>query len=196
MTDNSPGIPIGTAAAFYMALMVVAAVLGWLFDVNIIWRGGVDSWGNVGLSLLAGIGAGLAVVTASHAMDRMFPWARRLNSDLAGLLGEVTLGSAFALACLSGVGEELFFRGFLQHGVEQWTGSPWGAVAVVGVMFGLLHIGPDPRRFAPWTIMAIVLGWLIGGLFVVTGNVFAPIAAHFTINFLNLATLINRRSES
>ena len=193
--SQSHGIPSHLATVFYVGMALLAAVLGWAFDVNIVWRGEVGTPTDVMQSLGVGLGFGLVVVAISHALNRQFAWARRLNEDLAALLGPISISKALLLAVLSGIGEELLFRGFLQHGLEQWLQSPWLAVFIAGLLFGLVHVGPDPRRFAPWTAMAVVLGWLIGASFVICGNVFAPIAAHFTINFLNLSTLIKRRAE-
>ena len=38
----------------------------------------------------------------------------------------------------------------------------------------------------PWTIFALVLGFALGGLLLLTGSLLAPILAHFTINYFNL----------
>lgn len=193
--SQAQGIPSHLATIFYMGMAILAAVLGWVLDVNIIWRGEVGTRADVWQSIGIGVGLGLFVVAVSHGLNRQFAWARRLNEDLATLLGRVSVSKAFLLAVLSGVAEELLFRGFLQHALERWMHSPWLAVFFAGLLFGAVHVGPDPRRFAPWTAMAVVLGWAIGASFVICGNVFAPIAAHFTINFLNLSTLINRTTE-
>ena len=52
-------------------------------------------------------------------------------------------------------------------------------------LFALLHVGPG-RRFLPWTLWALVMGLVFGALVELTGDLGAPIVAHFTINFLNL----------
>ncbi len=193
-TPDRPALPLKAAAIFYAGMATVAAVLGWLFDINIFQRAGQGGQTPL-VSLVAGISFGLVVVVISHALERYFEWARRLNVDFASMLGKITWARAFGLAVLSGVGEELLFRGFFQHGIEVWTGSVLASVVIAGLVFGAVHVGPDPRRFAAWTIMAVVLGWMIGVLYVWTGSVIAPIAAHFLINFLNLSTLIRRASE-
>jgi len=60
----------------------------------------------------------------------------------------------------------------------------WIAAAV----FGLLHTGPN-TRFLPWTVMAFGAGLLFGAMVLWTGNLLAPMLAHFVINFLNLRFL-------
>ena len=50
-------------------------------------------------------------------------------------------------------------------------------------------MGPG-KRFVPWTVSALALGVAFGALAQETGNLGAPIAAHFTINFLNLRYIV------
>ena len=63
-------------------------------------------------------------------------------------------------------------------------------------MFGAVHVGPDPKTFFPWTIMAVVMGFVLGGMYLYTGNVLAPILAHFTINFLNLSLIAQQAGKA
>lgn len=49
------------------------------------------------------------------------------------------LAAAFGLAT-AGFTEEFFFRGFLQTRAERLTGSPWIAVLLVTLAFGLYHV--------------------------------------------------------
>ena len=56
-------------------------------------------------------------------------------------------------------------------------------------LFALLHVGPG-KRFVPWTASALGMGIAFGLLADATGNLGGPIAAHFTINFLNLRYIV------
>jgi membrane protease YdiL (CAAX protease family) len=84
----------------------------------------------------------------------------------------------------SSIGEETLFRGALQ---------PWLGVWLQAIVFALLHVGPG-KRFVPWTLSAFVLGIAFGWLAVWTENLGAPIAAHFTINFMNLRYIVRERA--
>jgi len=84
------------------------------------------------------------------------------------------------------LGEEMLFRGLLQPAI----GIVWSSL-----IFGLLHVGPD-RRYAPWTLMAIGMGFAFGGLHYYTGNLLAPILAHFTINHFNLTAIAKGSSRA
>lgn len=194
MTDRS-SLPMAAAVLFYGLMTLVAAVLVWWLDLGFLEH--VDRpITPVWLSGLLGAGFGIVVVGLSHLADRFFDWARRLNREFNVMLGDLGYPKAFALAALSGVGEELLFRGVIQQYLTGFSGSAIVAIFVTGLVFGLVHIGPEPKKFAAWTLMAITLGWAIGALYVVTGNLVAPVVAHFTINFLNLSTLISRPQES
>ena len=83
------------------------------------------------------------------------------------------------LAFLSGIAEEALFRGALQPKV--------GLVAA-SLLFGLAHFVPR-REFAVWTGTTILAGFMLGLLFQKTGNLIAPIVAHFIVNALNLRWL-------
>jgi membrane protease YdiL (CAAX protease family) len=125
---------------------------------------------------VVGIAVGVGVVGLTRLATRHFAWARHLHTSFHDLLGPLTGREIVILALASSIGEELLFRGALLP----WLGPWWQAV-----VFALLHVGPG-RRFLPWTASALVLGAGFGWLAVWTTNLGAPIAAHFTINFLNL----------
>ncbi len=130
-----------------------------------------------------GLALGLLVVGATRLATKHLQWARDLHSSFRDLLGPLTGKEIVILALASSIGEELLFRGAL---------LPWFGVWIQGTVFALLHVGPG-RRFIPWTISALVLGFAFGWLAQWTGNLGGPIAAHFAINFLNLRYIVGRR---
>lgn len=200
-SEAPQGISAGVAALFYAILALVAWLLGtlvWSLDLW-VWPGrGADTplW----LDATLGAGFGLAVVVLGMGLDRVAQWARRLNEAFVALLGELSLGEIFVIALASSIGEELFFRGFLQQILSEQVfsgaGAQWLGLALASLAFGLVHIGPDLKTFWPWTAMALVLGTCLGALYLYTGNLLAPILAHFTINFLNLSLMVRPDEES
>ena len=129
---------------------------------------------------IVGIAVGLGVVGLTRLATRHFAWAHHLHVSFHDLLGPLTGREIVILALASSIGEELLFRGALLP----WLGPWWQAV-----VFALLHVGPG-RRFLPWTALALGAGVGFGWLAVWTTNLGAPIAAHFTINFLNLRFIV------
>ena len=143
--------------------------------------------------LALGVGVGLVTVITSNLLERFAEWARALSDGFRELLGEMSFAQIFALALFSSFGEEVFFRGFLQQAISEHTldGTAGQVLGIVisSVVFGFLHIGSDWKTFWPWTVMALVMGAVFGVMFLATGNLAAPIIAHFTINFFNLTVL-------
>ena len=96
---------------------------------------------------------------------------RMLDVDnLAGLL--VNLG---LIAVIPAIGEELFFRGIIQR-VLQDKFKAHAAVWITAIIFSAIHFqffGFIPR---------MLMGALLGYLFLWTGNIWVPVAAHFVNN--------------
>ena len=116
------------------------------------------------------------VVGLSRYFVRSFEWAMRLQEEFRAIVGSLPARDIWILAVASSVGEELLFRGLL---------LPVTGVALQGLVFGLLHVGPG-RHFLPWTVWAILMGWAFGALALWSGGLAAPILAHFLINYVNL----------
>jgi membrane protease YdiL (CAAX protease family) len=107
-----------------------------------------------------------------------------VERHIAGLLGDVAGDEIFALAVISGIAEEIFFRGAVQ--------GSWGWL-VATALFALLHTGPS-RAFRLWTLFALVAGVLFAVLTLATGNLLAAIVAHAGVNGVNLRSVAKRRS--
>ncbi|MBW2699466.1 MAG: CPBP family intramembrane metalloprotease [Deltaproteobacteria bacterium] len=129
-----------------------------------------------GLAAFAGAVLGLLLVEASRQASRRLLWASKLEEAFAQILGPMHWRVILMLAIASALAEEVLFRGILQPIV----GLPLTALA-----FGLLHIGPN-RRYLPWTAMALGMGFVLGGLLILTGSLWAPICCHGVINACNL----------
>ncbi|MGH2670606.1 MAG: lysostaphin resistance A-like protein [bacterium] len=166
-----------TAVALYTGLALAALVWrGAHSDLNIFIHPAMGSSGLGLLSVPAGVGLGLAVVLLSRLSVARFSWARLLHREFHDLLGPLHDREVFTIALASAVGEEFFFRGAMMADLGLWPSS---------AIFALLHVGPG-WRYLPWTLSAFAVGTAMGGAFAVFGNLGAPIAAHFTINYLNL----------
>lgn len=187
-------LPVPLVVGFYL----VMAAAGWGLAALLCPSGDVWWWGErlaplwqrVGL----GVGAGLMVVIGSQVLEEVADWAARLNAELSALLGRAGVGAAFAFAMSSALGEEIFFRGFLQRVLIERVFAGLDAAAFLGVflsgaIFGALHTGPDREVFLPWSIMATVLGMMLGAFVLWTGDLLAAVLAHFTINFLNILAM-------
>lgn len=128
-----------------------------------------------------GIGAllGLIVVGLSRFISKHYIWAKRIDQDFGALFAEHSSVHLTALALLSSFAEELFFRGVL----IDVMGLIWSAI-----LFGILHI-PIERHHWPWTVAAILMGFVFGYVTVLTGSITIAFIAHFTVNHFNLHAL-------
>lgn len=180
--SRSPREPRLSRAAviglLYGALGVVAVAWGaWRGHANVYeWGPRRSSWLWLAGGPALGVAFGLAMVFLSRLAVHRWEWARVLHREFHSVVHELRAHEIFVLAVASSVGEELFFRGAMMPAI----GLGWSSL-----LFGLMHMRLQ-ARFLPWTAMSIIMGYAMGLLFAKTGNLGAPIAAHFTINFLNL----------
>lgn len=88
----------------------------------------------------------------------------------------------FETAVLAGFAEELLFRGILFRWIEEFAGS-WAALIVTSALFGLAHIqNPNATWFSSFAI-AVEAGLLLGGAYMLTRSLWAPIGLHAAWNF-------------
>lgn len=129
--------------------------------------------------LAAGLGVAGVLLVAWAAGRRWLAAARELEERVAELLGPIEPAEAVGLAFLSGVAEEVFFRGAVQEA--------WGWL-VAAALFALLHTGPG-RALRLWTVFAAVAGLALGAVTLATGNLLAAIVAHFVVNAVGLSRI-------
>lgn len=163
----------------YGAMTLAGLALSWWRDEPLVSRAGALPIEHVS-PVVASLGLGLALALATTVSTRWLVarggWARTLRAQMRPFLAGATSTQLSFLAVLSGVAEEVFFRGALQ---------PWLGLLATSLAFGLLHVGPT-RAFLPWTLWAIVMGALFGLIVHATGELAGAIVAHVAINAVNL----------
>lgn len=82
----------------------------------------------------------------------------------------------FLMALMPAIAEEVFFRGCLQRVIRKLVRNGWVAVIVTALIFSAIHL-----QFVTF-LPRVVLGFVIGAVFLVTGNLWLSIAAHFLNN--------------
>jgi len=106
--------------------------------------------------------------------------------DVYNIIGDggfqMFLDTAIVMAIMPGFMEEMLFRGILFHFLEQFGGS-WFALVVTSILFGVAHIfNPNASVFSSLAI-AVEAGILLGGAYMLTRNLWMPIALHASWNF-------------
>lgn len=155
--------------AFFYAIMAGIAWL-WAYFAKIEWV----FWGTKGL-IWAYLFA-LMVFVISLQVSLKTQWAKKMEELFSSFLTPLSHSQIFVLSLASSIGEEMFFRGVLQN--------QFGIIPA-SLIFGLFHF-PIEKILIPWTLSAIIMGFLLGGLYWHAGNLLAPVMLHFLINFLNL----------
>lgn len=170
---------LSLGVVLYGAMAVLGIALGLGRGESMLVRApGVASLGVDPLIVSLGLGLALALGTtvSTRWLVGRASWARTLRAQMRPFLAGASSTQLAMLALLSGVAEEIFFRGALQ---------PWVGLVASSLAFGLLHVGPT-RAFLPWTLWAVVMGFLFGAITLATGHLAGAIVAHVAINAVNL----------
>lgn len=167
-------------------MLVLALGLGWLGGVSPFERLRFDTSG-----LLVGLVALLPMlVLLLWCLRTTWGPMRRLVALVEDRLGphvaDASPGGLLLLAGLAGVGEELLFRGVIQVWLEERT-PLWLAVTGASLLFGVGH-----WLSASYAVLAAVIGAYLGAVFLLTGNLLAPIVAHAGYDLVALFVLARR----
>lgn len=100
------------------------------------------------------------------------------KESLLSRLPDFTIEDIIFIAIMSGIGEEILFRGWIQYEL---------GIVVASILFGLIHIWG--KEGIGYGLYAIGMGFVLGYLYNYTGNLWAPVLAHTVNNFLGLFAL-------
>jgi membrane protease YdiL (CAAX protease family) len=131
------------------------------------WRGPRSLFRDLGIA----VGFLIVEMPLTSVLSRLL----HLNFDATAMLPHSTLELAvwIAMAMTAGFCEELIFRGYLMHQFASWTGSPVLAIALQGIIFGLVH-GYQGKVM----IIIVLIGWLFGALAWWRGSLLPGMFAH------------------
>jgi membrane protease YdiL (CAAX protease family) len=193
--DHQLGNITAIALAFEGGIGLVALALGWYFGVPPLGSVVAQSAASGLLATFWGLAVAVPLFVALVVWDRTGTgWMRHLRAvvqqQVVPLFRGTTTWQLLAISLAAGVGEELLYRGLLQVGLARWIGEPhgtWVALLVASVFFGVCH-----WVTGEYALLATVIGLALGGLFLATGNLLAPIAMHALYDFLVLVYLVRR----
>jgi len=196
-TSESPWRFLGAALAFEAGLGVLALAVGWALGQSPLETldRNLAAHPNLAAVLWGGMAA-VPMVIALLLMDR-YPLGplRRLrqfvHDHLVPMFAPLKVGHLLLLSMAAGVGEEMLFRGFLQAGIARWMGPPLGVAVGLGaasLLFGLCHwVTPT------YAVLAALIGVYLGCLFLITGNLLAPITTHAVYDAVALLYLTKKK---
>ncbi len=183
------------AVLFEGGLALVALAIGWVVGhwplESVQWTSeklpgnGIATL--VGLAAVAPLAVGLLVVNRFP----IGPFSRLkeiVDRVVVPLFSRTTVFELAMISLVAGIGEELLCRGLIQEGLSKAFGPPYGIViglAVGSIIFGACHW--ITRTYA---ILATLVGVYFGLLFILTGNLLAPVVAHAAYDFCALVYLV------
>ena len=135
-----------------------------------------------GLALVCSLGFAAAYGAVADLADLDFLVPPELPTGLL-LPGEMAIISVAALAIVTPLAEEVFFRGFVMGGLASRWGQ-WPAVLVSAAVFATLHIQPSV------ILPVFVTGILLGVLYWYTGSIWPGILVHAGQNLIATLGLI------
>ncbi len=162
------------------SLLVIAVLLGWVLNrpalATLHWQTNDFLWGLVGVLPMAA--AFWWMVNSSWHPLVEIHWF--LDQYVRPILGQWSPWQLLVVSVVAGISEESLFRSVIQGGLVPYL-HPLGALAVASILFGLCHA--MTRAYA---VIAALIGAYLGGLWLLTGNLLAPVTSHAVYDFLAL----------
>lgn len=128
----------------------------------------------------------LSFVMRSH-WKPLFQMRSEIDEKIVPIFANSRLPDLALMAFLAGVGEELFFRGWMQTLLTNKFG-PWVGIVVVSLVFGLAHY-----LSSSYAIYASLLGLYLGIIYQISGNLYLVMAIHAVYDFIALVFLGKNR---
>jgi len=182
-----------TAAVFEGSLIIFAGVLGWFlktppletfsFSLAALAFGAVSTLPPLGLLWLC----------LKIRWEPFLEISRIIDELIIPLFRNCSWWELAIIALLAGAGEEMLFRGVIQAAVAQEIGGlhgTWLGLLISSMLFGLLH--PLTPVYA---LLAGLIGFYLGGLWLFGGNLLIPITGHALYDFLALTYFLHRRAR-
>lgn len=178
---QNPDIEPLSRSQILIAMAVTATILFgvarlWLYFGDLQLRPLVPTAMNLGFGVALGLGlTGLSgIVYAAWGIYR-----QSADFYLGMVLQPLEVLDVVWLGILPGLSEELLFRGVMLPAIGL---DPIGIV-LSSMCFGVLHV-TNAKQW-PYGVWATVVGMLLAFTMVETGNLFIPIVAHITTNFIS-----------
>jgi len=131
-------------------------------------------------ALIWGLGLAAGITVASSIIYRLWPAYREsANIYLNMVIRPLLWPDLIWLGLLPGLSEELLFRGVMLPAL----GLNLTAVIISSLLFGILHLSGAGQW--PYVVWATIVGFSLGYVALITGNLLIPIAAHIITNLVS-----------
>jgi len=174
-----------------LSLYASTVAFQWLATGLVLWRVATHgtAFAQLGVALpKPGLTAVVTLLLAGLVLANQFVSLRRITTHpetVRGSLPQIALKIfpqdsperfAFLLVVVTvAICEEVIFRGFAQHALEDWGGAVATGIAGSAALFCLAHLYQGRRGI----ITTFVVGLLFSAIRFWTGSLLAPLVAHF-----------------
>jgi len=146
------------------------------------------SWGGMVDALLLCLPMFAALYFTMHSEWRpMVQLRNEMDEKLLPLFAKCKRIDLAIIAFFAGVGEELFFRGWMQAVLVERSGLVIG-ILITSLIFGLLH-----SLSTVYALYAFITGIYLGVIYFALGNLFVVMAIHAIYDFVALIYLTRKR---
>ncbi len=172
--------PVNTDITELIVFTVISAfcVLGYWLFTHFLERKPFADFGLPGAARewLFGIAIGAGVMSLVVGIIALFG-----GYKVVGQNGPEVLIGVLGVAIISGITEEILFRGIIFRFFEQWLGSI-PALSISALLFGLAHIGNPGSSWLAAFAIAIEAGIMLGAMYMLTRRLWAAIGLHMAWN--------------
>lgn len=137
-------------------------------------------WTTIPAAVLLAVALHPAVAALRAIVMHIYPLDENVAQQLNAMVGQIRGPWLWLLAIVPPVCEELAFRGFILSGLRR-IGHKWRAIAISSVFFGISH------TIFQQSIVATILGLVLGFLAVQSGSLLVCVLFHVTHNALQYA---------
>jgi len=114
---------------------------------------------------------------------------KEIDEKILPIFSKCKLIDLALIALLAGIGEELFFRGWLQSVLVNKSGVLLG-ILIASAIFGLLHY-----LSTAYAIYAFITGIYLGLIHQISGNLYVVMAIHALYDFVALVYLVRKSKD-
>lgn len=165
-------------AALSLAVVAPVAYLAYFAYVRIIEKRPLSEFATRGAvpELASGILVGAALFTITIGVL----WGLGYYT-ITGENNWTAVEPVFISAVISGLFEEMLFRGIMFRIMEERLGS-WLALLITALLFGLLHLANPNATLIAAVAIALEAGVLLAAAYMFTRRLWLPIGIHFAWN--------------
>ncbi len=171
---------------FYFGLGGVSFLFTKIFDLQVFAFSDFPGSYSVIDLVQIGVVGGVVLFLLTLSFENFFASSRSIRVSLSKNFGGRSYVELTYLGVLSGIVEEILFRGIIQ---------PYLGLCGTALLFSALHVGPK-GLFSTWTVSALLFGLVLGYQYRVTGSVWPSMISHCLVNvalFLRMRLVIKEK---